>query len=74
MHRTDFEIVASVFNETRPDHLAGTTNYSQGKWLQWREDVFTMACKLNRENHLFDWDRFFAACGYERDYELQRTV
>jgi hypothetical protein len=72
MHRTDYEKIAEAMRDCGPFHLKGSTDYSQGKWLQWRECVAGIAWVMWADNPSFDIDTFYDACGYVRDYEEQR--
>lgn len=57
MTKKDFQIIARAFMATQPLEDWGV------EYLQWSQDVVTMAHELVKTNCQFDFEKFYAACG-----------
>ena len=58
MKKKDFELIAGVFRERKPQHKVNR--------ITWLWYVEKMADKLQNTNPLFNRERFLKACGIEK--------
>ncbi len=57
MTKKDFQVISFAFGMSRPRESW------LNKYIQWNEDVVTMAHELARTNERFDFGKFYSACG-----------